>query len=208
MNTKKQTIRLILNAFMLVIVLAAWLMMAITGNAGLLSGFGLKSLRYFTVLSNLFAGLCAGLWLKNRKSSPQRVEGLKFVAGISVFLTFTVVVGFLAPLYGFAKMYTGANLWFHLLVPLMAVFELIFLSEERYSKKTLRMTMLPPLIYGIFYLANILINGIGAWPNSNDWYGFLNWGYPAGMLIFAFICLVSWLLGKLVSFLHDRLIRH
>ena len=194
------------NICIAIAVPAAWLMMTL-GGPGTLSENGFGNLKYFTVLSNLFAGLCAGLWLKNRKSSPQRVEGLKFVAGISVFLTFTVVVGFLAPLYGFAKMYTGANLWFHLLVPLMAVFELIFLSEERYSKKTLRMTMLPPLVYGIFYLANILVNGIGAWPNSNDWYGFLNWGYPAGMLIFAFICLVSWILGKLVSFLHDRWIR-
>lgn len=50
---------------------------------------------------------------------------------------------------------------------------------------------LPALVYGAFYLANVLINGIGKWPDTNDWYGFLNWGYPVGIVIFAAIVLMD-----------------
>ena len=51
---------------------------------------------------------------------------------------------------------------------------------------------IPSLIYGNFYLANCLINGVGEWPETNDWYGFLNWGYPVGIAIFAGVVLMNW----------------
>ena len=54
------------------------------------------------------------------------------------------------------------------------------------------------LVYGAVYLANIGINGIGEWPETNDWYLFLSWGYPTGILIFAIICLVTWLIGLMM----------
>ena len=50
-------------------------------------------------------------------------------------------------------------------------------------------------ISGAGYLLNNIINGIGEWPDTNDWYSFLTWGYPAGIAIFAVICAVTWLLG-------------
>ena len=62
--------------------------------------------------------------------------------------------------------------------------------------------MLSPLIYGAFYLGNNLINGIGEWPDTNDWYFFLAWGYPVGILIFAVTCAVTWLLGLMMRKLH------
>jgi hypothetical protein len=62
--------------------------------------------------------------------------------------------------------------------------------------------MLSPVIYGVFYLGNNIINGIGEWPDTNDWYFFLAWGYPVGILIFAVICGVIWLLGLAMRKLH------
>jgi hypothetical protein len=55
--------------------------------------------------------------------------------------------------------------------------------------------MIPPLLYGTVYLLNNVINGRGEWPDTNDWYAFLAWGYPAGIAIFGVICGVTWLLG-------------
>jgi hypothetical protein len=68
-------------------------------------------------------------------------------------------------------------------------------------KKTL-ITALPSLLYGLGYLINILINGIGEGRNSNDWYGFLTWGYGTGFLIFALILLMNWLIACLMQLLN------
>ena len=50
----------------------------------------------------------------------------------------------------------------------------------------------PTFIYGACYMLNILINGMGGeWPNTNDFYAFLSWGWPVGMVIFAVITLTA-----------------
>ena len=38
--------------------------------------------------------------------------------------------------------------------------------------------VIPMIVYGTFYLGNILLNGRGEWPDTNDWYGFAMWGIP------------------------------
>ena len=129
----------------------------------------------FKVLSNLLAGAAA-----------------------AVGLTFMVVMVFLGPLYGYPMMFTGANLFFHLLIPIAAMAEIIFLSDTGFTRRDNRLTILPPLLYGTGYLGNNIINGIGEWPDTNDWYSFLAWGYPMGIVIFAVICAVAWLLGLML----------
>jgi len=198
----KNRLRFCINIAIAVLVFGAWLYMFFAGK-GDLSARGLRGLRFFTVQSNLLAALAAVIWLVQRDSNKW-VETLKFVAAVSVFITFTVVACFLGPLYGFLSMYKGANLFFHLIVPVMAVLELMFLSVETANDRDNRLAMLPPLIYGCFYLGNVLINGIGTWPETNDWYGFLNWGYPVGMLIFAGICFLGWALGRLIRAVQRR----
>ena len=61
----------------------------------------------------------------------------------------------------------------HLLTPLIAIAEIIFLSDVTYTRKDNRLVMLSPLIYGAFYLGNNVINGIGEWPDTNDEYSAL-----------------------------------
>ena len=46
-----------------------------------------------------------------------------------------------------------------------------------------------------------LINGIA----GNDIYGFLRWGYPAGLLIFAVICFVAFLTGMVLRLINAKL---
>ena len=188
-------VRRIVNICLAVMVAGAWLGMIFLGG-GDLAQRGIGSMKYFTVLSNLFCGIAAALWLVyERKGGSEKVERIKYIAAASVGLTFTVVMVFLGPLYGYPEMFAGANLWLHLVVPITAMAEIIFLSDATYTRRDNNLAVIPPLIYGIVYVVNILINGMGEWPNTNDWYLFFYWGYPIGILIYVVIAVVTWLLA-------------
>ena len=155
---------------------------------------GWTNLKYFTVESNLLVGVVCLIWLAARLSGKQGkwLTLLKYVSTVAVFVTFTVVVVFLGPMYGYGLMYYGSNLFFHLLVPLLAVAEFL-LFEGEISFRQSFFAMIPPALYGVAYLANCLVNGVGSWDTvRNDWYSFLEWGYAVGILIFAVVCLLAW----------------
>lgn len=192
--------RTVVNIILIIAVAGAWLMMTF-GGEGTLSENGFGNLKYFTVLSNILEAVASAVWLASRNGDEvkkERAERLKYISAAAVMLTFTTVMVFLGPLYGYSSMFVGANLFLHLLIPLASFAEIVFLSDTEYSRRDNRLVIIPPLIYGAVYLSNIMINGIGEWPDTNDFYLFLAWGYPVGILIFAVICLVTWLLGLLM----------
>ena len=159
----------------------------------MLSSRGLESMKYFTVLSNLLEGIASLIWLVclAAKREKHRAEVLKYIACLCVFLTFATVMVFLGPLYGYRAMFAGANLWLHLIVPLAAVFEMVFFAREDISAPEAACSVIPVFIYGSVYLGNIIMNGRGdAKTGWNDFYGFAMWGIPVGVLIFAGICLI------------------
>ena len=204
----KHTIRLILNILMAGIVIAAWAHMYFAGG-GVLAGEGFSNLRFYTVLSNLLEGIASVIWIiafakASGSAVPAWVETLKYIAATSVFLTFTIVAVFFGPLYGHENLYLGANLWFHLLIPIIAVVEMMFLSGRIITARDNRLALYPTILYGVVYVLNNLINGIGTWPDTNDWYGFLLWGYPVGVLIFISIGVVTWLLDRLIRLVNNR----
>ena len=204
----KKKINVVLNILIFAFtLLGLGIMLYLNGDdGGLLSSAGWDNMKYFTVLSNLFCGIVAGIFLLlqllgNKKTSPAHVGGsllspawmmiLKLSAAAAVMVTFLVVACFFGPLYGYRYMYLGSNLWFHLIIPLLGMIEFCLLD----GTIPFRMTFLagtPALVYGCFYLGNILINGKGKWPDTNDWYGFLNWGWGPAFVIFAVIILTSW----------------
>lgn len=199
-STEKMKVRKILNICIAVIVPVAWLMMTV-GGGGTLSENGIGNLKYFTVQSNIMEGIASVIWLVVQggdEVAKARAELFKYISAASVMLTFTTVMVFLGPLYGYPMMLKGANLFFHLIVPLMAFAEMIFLTDADFKLRDNNMAAVPPLIYGALYLLNVIINGIGEWPDTNDWYLFLTWGYPTGILIFACICAVTWLIALLM----------
>ncbi len=200
---RRNRLSLILNAAIIVLVLTAWFSMMFSRHEGLrLSSVGLASLKYVTVLSNLLACFAAAVYLicLLRRKVPFWVIALKYMAAASVGLTFLVVVLFLGFLYGFAAMFRGANLIFHLIVPLLAMAEFIFcLPAPLLRLRDALTAVVPMILYGFFYLGNILLNGVGAWPNTNDWYGFCLWGFPVGLGIFAFLILFTCGLARLLA---------
>ena len=108
-----------------------------------------------------------------------------------VGLTFLVVVVFLAPTSerGYLSLFTGANFFFHLTVLLMDVVDVMFFSKKDIAIpfKVSMLPMVTVLVYGAFYLGNVIINGRGEGETTNDWYGFVTWGIPAALVIFAVI---------------------
>lgn len=187
-------------AAVLNILIIAWavigtiLMLFFRDGDALLASSGVENLKYFTVLSNEFCGIVA-VWSLiqtiRHKDCPML---LKLVAAAAVGLTFLTVAAFLGPLYGYRFMYKNANLFFHLVLPLTAMTEYILLPvpKDGVPFRWTFLTMIPVFVYGTVYLTNILVNGTGVWPDTNDFYGFMNWGLPVGIVIFACIMLAIW----------------
>ena len=128
---------------------------------------------------------------------------LNYASTAAVAVTFFTVLLFLGPLYGHRYMYLGANLFFHLLIPLLAMLAFCLMEEKRLSFRESFLPVICPLIYGICYYINIQINGIGEWPDTNDFYGFLNWGLAFGFVIFGGILLLDWLSSLALRGLHN-----
>ena len=212
---QKAFIRIILIILLFVMPFWAWLGM-FGGVSGVLSSRGWSSLKYFTVLSNLFEGIVSAIWtgsalasiLKKESSGVEAshiAEVLKYIACACVFLTFITVMVFLGPMFGYVSMFIGANFWLHLVVPLAAIAEMFFLVREDFSLKENVYTIIPVLIYGTAYLINIVVNGRGDNASGwNDFYGFVTWGFPVGILIFAVICLIVFLFGAVIRRINYR----
>lgn len=205
MKQAKNTRRALVNVAIVVLVAVAWLMMFFFGGDSLAAN-GFRSLKFFTVQSNLLAGVAAFIWiLQNGKGTVSRgAEVFKYVAATAVFLTLMTVMVFLGPLYGYPMMFEGANLFFHLVVPVMCILEVIFMTDTDFTPKDNRIAVIPMILYGVFYLGNNMVNGIGEWPDTNDWYGFLAWGWGIGILVFALMILATWLMGLFLRKMQNR----
>jgi hypothetical protein len=191
-NTTAETI------FNLVIVFLAVtgiiLMITSQPEEGALQSSGLENFKFYTVLTNVFCGLIALVQLIFilLKKDTDKIRVLKLAAVVGVAITFAVVAFMFGPLYGYPQFYKRGNLFFHLLEPLAAIAEFILIRREKMPFRYTVFAAIPTLLYGIGYLLNILINGIGGpWPYTNDFYAFLSWGWPVGIAIFTGIPLTA-----------------
>jgi len=209
MRSKRNTLSIILNILIIVFVLVGTIEMLRprqAANGAMLVSRGWRNLRYFTVLSNEFCGIVSLLWLVYFIRGKCFPAILKLMSVAAVGLTFAVVAFFFAPANPHRNLYQGGNFWFHLIVPVTAMIEFGVLETDILPVKKTLIAALPSLIYGLGYVGNILINGVGSGRSSNDWYGFLTWGYPAGIAIFAFAILMNWLIACLMQ-LFNKLCR-
>jgi hypothetical protein len=187
-------------------VLAVWLSICFGMTEGeALSTRGLRSLKYFTVLSNLLFGVSCVIYAvfdmrKDTGDMPLWLRVLRLASVCAVFLTFLTVALFLGRIYGYRSMFAGNNLYFHLVIPLLAVIFFLF-TDRRDALRTgqCMLCLIPVLMYGAGYILNILVNGRGEWPHSNDFYGFFNWGIPVGTAILACLLAGTLLLAVLLE---------
>ena len=202
---KRENIEIAFNIVILILAVIGTVMMYTNhdSEAGLMAT-GFENLKYFTVLSNIFCGIIAAVRLVRTFMHKKTSVLLKLMAASAVGLTFLIIAAFLQPLYPDLNLYERGNLYFHLLVPLFAMAEFVIIKTgAKIPFKYAVYSSVLALIYGTGYLVNILINGIGEWPDTNDWYGFLNWGYPIGMVIFAMVVLMDFGIAAFLLFLNN-----
>lgn len=170
---------------------------------------GAKTFRYFTTDSNLLAALACLLQLPfslriavtGGGSLPAWVRGAKYVAVCAVTLTLLTVVCFLAPTQGWGKMFGGANLWLHLICPVLCIlsFQLLETDAPLPFGATFA-ALVPVLLYGAVYFVMVVLVGEarGGW---KDFYGFNRGGrwfaaLPVMLGVSYLAALVQWALTR------------
>ena len=164
---------------------------------------GLAALRFYTLLSNLFCAL-ASLALALALSGgevPRWVWLWKYVGAAAVTVTLLTVLFFLAPTAGFKAMFSGRDLYLHLIGPLLAIVSFCFF--ERFYPLSLPLSLtglLPVILYGLVYLYKVVLC-----PEAKRWedfYGYNKTGkwpvsFAAMMIGGALVCLALWGLYRL-----------
>lgn len=169
----------------------------------------LMSFTYFTNLSNIFLDLvlllfiCCDIDLLVSKGRRDRRRNwayiTKYVATISITLTFLIYLTFLAPtnVNGFVYAYlnNGAgSLCVHMVGPVLAIADfLLFDYEYISSKKHALFATIPPLAYVAFV---VILSACGVrWGTKYAPYNFINFGAPTGWFGFDLSLLGSETLG-------------
>lgn len=202
MQMKSIRVRAWLCLVIIVAFLVSWIYIAFLFGNGFMTAGGIRSLRYFTILSNLMEGIASVLYLWDtrfgNRTAGLRTEQFKYIAAVAVGLTFAVVMVFLGPLFGYVDMLAGPNFWLHMALPLMAAAEQIFLREEAFGKRENLVAVLPMVLYGVGYFTNIMINGPGSGKDTNDWYAFLIFGYKGIPAVFLVVGLLTYGIGLIL----------
>mgnify|MGYP003571385222 CR=1 FL=1 len=143
-------------------------------------------MRYFTTLSNIFVAIAAAvlviIYIKNAASDsydiPKWAITLKYVATVSVSVTFLTVVLFLSPITalggkGYFSLFENNAFVLHFLTPVLAIISFIFFdgSDEIPFKSTF-LTVIPTIIYSFVYIPMVAIAKV--WP---DFYWFTFGGH-------------------------------
>ncbi len=168
------------------------------GSGMLFTRHGFASLRYYTTLSNIFAGLVSALTilylLRNTgELLPSWLGFLKNASAVSVGLTFFVVLFFLGPRHGYGPLFKGELFCLHAAGPILTIVSfLISRSFPPLRSGASFSAVLPTLLYGTGYAANILKNGLGEGENTNDWYGFAVKGIRTIPAVFLIILVLTW----------------
>lgn len=154
----------------------------------------LLSFTYFTNLSNIFLDLVLLLFIvldiefllsKGKRGHKSNFAYItKYVATISITLTFFIYLTLLAPTnangFVYAYLNNGAgSLCVHMVGPVLAIIDfLLFDYEYISSKKHALFATIPPLVY-VGFVVILSVCGV-RWGTKYAPYNFLNFGAPTG----------------------------
>ncbi|MBQ6172407.1 MAG: hypothetical protein IJK34_07225 [Clostridia bacterium] len=202
---------MMLDIAIVIFVIFALILMMTAKTDGSLSSRGWSAFKYYTVQSNVFCAITSLIMIfftliRKNSEIPDWLYVLQLTGTTVVTVTFLVVVGFLGPVYGYQNMYLRANLWFHLIVPVVGMIKMLLIRPKRYYPFSITLWgILPTFLYGAVYS---VINAVGWTGKSNpetDIYGFLFWGWGIGILFLLSICLLSWLSAIIFRFLSMKI---
>ena len=172
--------------------------------------------RFFTVDSNILMGIVAYLFLRKEKKLlsgkitdiPVKYYVLKLIGTTAVTLTFIVVFAYLSRIVdgGIMPLLMNSNLFFHLIIPLLSI--LTFTVFEKTNKLKFKYTffgMLPTIIYGIYYVINLLIHlENGKVLPKYDWYWFVQSGLNNIYIIGPGLIVVSFIISIILAWLNRK----
>ena len=172
---------------------------------------GFKLMKFFTVQSNVLAGITALLYIifllrerKTQKKIPFVVHVLRYIATIDLIITFLVVALFLGFIVdeGYFSMYANANFFFHFAVPVLNLISFVWFEDTPKFKIIHTLYgMIHLALYAIFYLI-VAVSHFknGAVDLYYDWYAFAQKGLPlafvCGGIVIGLGYLVAYLLYK------------
>lgn len=212
-NKKILLTSLILNCLIFTLTIIGTTVMFLT-KSGALFVKGMANFKFFTVESNVFMGIVAiivaiyqYLLLKGKIDKlPFILEVINLVGVSAVALTFFTVMAFLGPTYGYDKMFHNANLFFHLIVPLVALVNFLFFEKIEHIKFVHTLyCLIPPFSYGVVYFIYVAANnGYGNF--DIDFYGFGRGGPLFGLMSLCLTLVASYIITIGIYFL-NKLIR-
>ena len=179
---------------------------------------GVHSLRFFTVLSNLFVMFVGVIILvyniknaiNDKYEFPKWLISLKYVATTAVSLTFLTVVVFLAPMFamagkGYFSLFEHNNFFMHFLTPVLAFTSFVFFERnQKLPFKQTWLAILPTTLYAIVYTIMVVFVGEanGGWADFyNFTFGGNNWVIPISASV---MLLVTFGLGVLLRVFHNK----
>lgn len=208
MQKKNTKIAFILNVVLALLEIFAvgWMMsgIKIAGSSSALTAARLATLKFFTVDSNIIAGVFAiivavDLWMvmkgkKTRESDLSYI--LTLVGAVGVTLTMLVTVFFLAPTFenGWVTCFSNSNFFLHLINPLVSIVLFAVFMRGRRIKFVHTFTgIIPLLIYAAYYVANVFTHLDGGKINpAYDWYGFFMMGTKSVFVVLPIIIVITY----------------
>lgn len=204
-NVERVRTALSLAANLLIVVLTAYSVSTFftIGGEGNMTVGGSYCFMFFTVDSNILAAVAALVLLiaelpvlaGKRDAPPVWAAALKFTGTAAVGVTFFTVMLFLGPMAGYGNLLAGANLFMHLITPLLAMISLCLLEPQPPLRlRCALLGLLPTFLYACVYMYMVVI--VRRW---FDFYGFNMGGLWSVTFVLmhaaAFLlCLALWVL--------------
>ncbi len=121
-------------------------------------------LLYYTNWSNIFSAIasaCCLYCIFAGVRMPKAVAVLKLASVMMLTVTLLVVLAVLCPTFGWAVLYDlGGMLFLHLLVPLLAIFDLLFLADvDEFDKMDAVYAVIPMTLYAVGIIGLMLALG-------------------------------------------------
>ena len=222
-NNKRVKMSLYLNIMITILTIIATIIMItgfkfMTGVEPVLESTKIGVFKFFTVDSNLFAGIISFIFILNeisiikgeKKEISDKLYILKLMATTAVSLTFIVVFVYLGNIAenGLISLLLNSNLFFHLIIPLLNIIDFIFfIKKDNITYKYAFYGLIPTLLYAVFYTTNVIIHiENGRVSPKYDWYWFIQNGLwtmvivaPTILLITYIISLILLLLNKIIN---------
>ena len=183
---KKLKKRMELNKKISIILNMLLVVFGVIGFIETIQLLGKFNIKYYTQESNLIAIFVELLYLYFiiiEEKIPRWLELLKYVAVLSLMITFVVVIFILVPMFDFnygLYMFTGSMFYYHTLCPILAFISFMFFENFSYRKKDMIIAMSFTLLYA---MVTLILNGVGKlvgpYPfleiRKNAWYLSIMW---------------------------------